>query len=244
MNTSQLKSIYEMRSSNLSLAESIAFHRNRIQKWERFIHSLFIVAEYLIYGFVFLWLYRWRVNPELQLGNPVTLMKYMDSLLDYGFLFVMIGIIYTALMIDKGLFRFYNSNGFVDDLFQIVKVIFVSFLIAIGVIFLLKTSVVYSRVLIVSYSLIMIVVSVLIRGVKKLVIKELSKKGILTKKVLIIGGGKVGRKVEEYIRNQNAHGYKIVGYLDDWKKGWEVFHFFLFLFDILEGFGCYLKKLL
>lgn len=201
---------------NLDVIESVARQKYRSVRVKRAMNIVFIFFEYALYLACFTLLFNWRVMPEF---NIFQIDSWKVSLVDdYVFLYCVIMVIYSIIMINRNMFSFYKPSSFTDDLTTLVKAVLISFLIATGLIFLLKTGIVYSRLVIVIYSAFIILIAAIIRLLKRMLITYLKKKELLTRNVLIIGAGKIGEEIERFIVRNKSSGYRIVGFLDDHKK--------------------------
>ena len=84
--------------------------------------------------------------------------------------------------------------------------------------FLMKKGPGYSRIIIVYFWIISIIFLIFSRFFFKQLLRYLRKKGINTKNVLIIGGGSVGIKIYQKLKEELWFGYRVVGFLDNPSK--------------------------
>jgi exopolysaccharide biosynthesis polyprenyl glycosylphosphotransferase len=209
----------QTQTMDISLVESVAKSKRRLIKTEIFINSVLIVLEHVLFILAFLFFYQWRVSPDFVLLDVSTWTSSSNSAMDYVFLLTIIHLIYTVLSMDKGLFHLYRQSNFIDDIFSISKAVFIALMIAIGILFILKTSVVYSRILIMGYAISIVFIASAIRAIKIAIIIKYAKNNGFIKRVLIIGAGKMGEQVANFIKSHRSSGYNVVGLLDDMKKG-------------------------
>jgi exopolysaccharide biosynthesis polyprenyl glycosylphosphotransferase len=205
-------------SSNLRLVESVAKHQIRLQRYEHTINVLLVGLKYLLFLVAFFLLYQWHVDMNFKVTNAEMWLQRSQRFESYLFLLGIILTIYTISIAKKGLFTFESHSSLTDDFFKITHTIFLSFVVAVGLLFLMKTSITYSRLFIVSYAMIMLLTAFGIRAVKTLLISKLRKSNRLVKNVLIVGAGKVGQNIGEFLVQQKSSGYQVIGYLDDHKK--------------------------
>jgi exopolysaccharide biosynthesis polyprenyl glycosylphosphotransferase len=208
-----------MQTMDISLIESVAKSKRKLIKAEMLINSILIGIEHVLFALAFLSFYQWRVSPDFVLLDVSTWTTSSNSVMDYVFLLAIIHLIYTVLSVDKGLFDLYRQSNFIDDVFSISKAVFIALMIAIGILFVLKTSVVYSRILIIGYAISIVFIASAIRAIKITIILKFAKNNGFIKRVLIIGAGKMGDQVANFIQNHRSSGYNVVGFLDDMKKG-------------------------
>lgn len=219
MKSAQMETSKHLHLVNLPLIELLAKNKKRNSQMLQCITWLFVVSEYFLYLFVFFRLFYYKIvsdYPNLKFTDPLSWIQ-LDIFNYYMFLLSLVFIIYSSILYRKNLFKIYQKNGFLDDIFSIIKAVFISFLISFGVLFLLKTSNVYSRIFIVTFSLSMVLVAIFIRTLKLLLVAYLKKSSLFTKNVLIIGAGKVGERIHSLLSNNKLNGYKVVGFLDDYK---------------------------
>lgn len=205
--------------NQLDLVENIAISRKKSIKIELVINGLVIGVEHIIYLLSFLLFFQWRVLPLESVFSLHTIEKYSYMYDDYLFLFLIIHIVYTIIMLDRGLFKLFRQTSLIDDYFLICKTVFVAFMIAIGILFLLQTSIVYSRILILGYAVSIVIISSVFRTFKNLFIFKVIRKTNIVKRVLVIGAGKIGNSVKDFIQSHRNSGYHFVGFLDDMKQG-------------------------
>jgi len=168
----------------------------------------FILFEYAVIAGLFLSLFKWRLD------GPVT-QEYLE-------LFSLILILYTFFSLNQRLLRPRSPYGWVEELIRLSRVIFNTAMTTIAILFLLKVSVVYSRALIILFFTILLFLTWAVKGIKRITMRILYERDTLVRNVLIIGAGKVGRSISDWIREMPHFGYRLVGFLDDTVKGEEV----------------------
>lgn len=207
---------------DLSFIETAARRKKQLVKTEWFISAIIFIVEYFLYIVSFLILYQWRVSNEFQILQMGTWLESESFIPDYVFLFLLIHLIFSILLMDKKMFSLYRESHFVDDLFSIIRVAITSLIVALGVLFILKTTIVYSRVLIIGFTASIIIISTGFRAIRVMVAQLLSKNSEYAKNVLVVGAGKVGLEVADFFKKKKVLGYCVVGFLDDKKKGTHV----------------------
>lgn len=208
--------------SDLYLVESIARNKRKLKIKEWSLNILLIGIEYILFFAAFIWLYKWRVAPGIQFADPATWKYNWYQIDDYLFLLLVIFVVYSLLLADKGLFRIYSNESLLDQFFSISRCAFSSHMIAIGILFLTHTTVIYSRILIIFLLPSVIIISMLLRLLRRWIVTYLSSGQWMKRNILIIGAGKIGNKIGEYIKSQKHLAYNLIGYLDDYKNGSDI----------------------
>jgi exopolysaccharide biosynthesis polyprenyl glycosylphosphotransferase len=90
--------------------------------------------------------------------------------------------------------------------------------IAIGMSFVFKYTD-FSRLVIISYWLLAMLASMLLRWGKRSIYYKLASRGIITKTVLIVGAGKVGKSLMDELQEYKWLGYTVAGFVDDVEQG-------------------------
>jgi exopolysaccharide biosynthesis polyprenyl glycosylphosphotransferase len=196
------------RSSLSSIQAAIT--KKKIKKARAFqaLTGSIILLEYGLFVLLYNLLFQWKLDGQITSN--------------YLYLLVVILGIFTILSLNRKLFRLQSSYGWVEEFFQLIKVVFLTFMITIGLLFLLKTSVSYSRAVIILFALGMLAVSWTVRLSKRGVLGLLAHSNIFVKNALIIGAGKVGNNLHQRLQSMKLSGYNVVGYLDDNKTSFEV----------------------
>ncbi|WP_028553102.1 sugar transferase [Paenibacillus sp. UNC451MF] len=185
------------------------------KSYSSLLATLFILLEAFSISLVFFFLYEYRIAQEFD--RDLTLWN-VDSprFINYVVFYIISSTTYIIFMYRYQLFQFRSGSGLADELYKVVKAFSFAILITIGVSFILKYTD-FSRLVIVSYWLLAIIASCTIRSVKRLVYSQLARQGVVSKNVVIVGAGKVGKLLMEELSNYRYLGYKIVGFVDDYE---------------------------
>lgn len=140
----------------------------------------------------------------------------LPSLGGYSLAFLFWGIITILLLNNQGLYGTDRELSIFDETYLVFKTLFFAFLPAATAVFLLKLEV-YSRQVFVLNLLLMIVTLSAWRAVKRLLLRRLIARGYNNLHVLIIGAGKIAKRVVKELESRPYLGLQIVGYLDDSK---------------------------
>lgn len=188
-------------AKNLSNIQIISRRKNKKKKVTKTINTILILLEFSLLILLFYLLYQWKISGALS-------QKY---------LFLLIGtiIIYSLLSIKKGLLKLSSPYGFIEEFLLIIKTVFLTSMITIGFLFLFKISSDYSRSIIIIYFLGMAFISWIIRLSKRLLLLFLARKNFYVKNTLIIGAGKVGTNLNNFLCSSKSLGYNVIGFLDD-----------------------------
>lgn len=183
------------------------------KNYSSLLATLFVLIEIFLISLIFFFLYEYRITQEfdkdLSLWNADS-----PRFINYVMFFIISSITYFIFMYRYQLFRFRSNSGLADELYKVIKAFSFSILITIGVSFILKYTDL-SRIVIVSYWLLAIISSCLIRGLKRFIYIQLAQKGVVSKNVVIVGAGKVGKSLMDELINYRYLGYNIVGFVDD-----------------------------
>ena len=162
---------------------------------------------------IYFLLYKFRISSEFNRewnlfdwGSP--------RFLQYVIFYVISSFVYLIFIYRYQIYHLRTSSGLSDELFKMVKSYSFAILITIGVSFLLKYTD-FSRLVIVSYWALAIVGSGTLRWIKRQIYYKLASQGILTKTVLIVGAGKIGKSLIEELDTNKWLGYTVVGFVDD-----------------------------
>ncbi|MCR8844863.1 sugar transferase [Paenibacillus sp. SC116] len=215
----------KLHTTHLHIAEHIALQKRRALRMETTLNLMMIGIEFALYIAGFLLLFYYKVIPDygtFQWSNVLNSLQQIPIVPEYILLLGIIYPIYTAMLYQKGLYRWNRDIRIIDDTIIAVKATIFSFLIAIGLIFFLKTSVVYSRVLILLLALLTVSIFLLCRFLRLTLRVLLHRSKSYSKNVLIIGAGKVGEQLRDQVVSSQVNGGRFVGFLDDYKEGTEV----------------------
>jgi exopolysaccharide biosynthesis polyprenyl glycosylphosphotransferase len=212
----------QINKSNIRLVESVAKQHKKLQRSELTINVLLISLKYMLFVFAFFFLYQWHVDINFKILNSELWLQRSPRLESYLFLMGIIFTVYTISIAKKGLFFLESHSSLADDFFKITHTIFLSFVVAVGLLFLLKTSVTYSRLFIGTYAIFMFLIAFGLRVGKIFIIMQMRKNKRLVKNVLIVGAGKVGLNIGEFILRRKSSGFQLIGYLDDNKNNKDI----------------------
>ena len=195
--------------------------RHKVSRVLSLLQRYILLAKYLGFIITFLILMAIRVVPDYEgvsRFNPIGWVK-MAVFVDYlWFLFITM-ILHAFMYVQKRLHNGDTQSTISKELRYEFKLVFVSFMIALGITFLLKTTFLYSRLTLVLFVLAMIIESSIWIWVHRIILKKLYQKGTIKKNVLIVGAGKVGITLSENIGKFSDGESSFVGYLDDYKTG-------------------------
>jgi exopolysaccharide biosynthesis polyprenyl glycosylphosphotransferase len=194
--------------SNLSAIQSISKKKIKKTRALQVLVSSFVILEYGLYVLLYYLLIQWKIDSEV-----TTIYLYL--------LAVILGV-FTIISMNRGLLQLQNYYGWVEEFFQLSKVIFYTFMITIGLLFILKTSVFYSRAIIILFGMGMLAISWGIRLLKRGLLAWLAYENIYARNALIIGAGKIGQNLFSRLKSSKFLGYRVIGYLDDFKSVPEV----------------------
>lgn len=210
---------------NIRQIEYYSKSKMKVQQLAGLIQVLYIIAEYTGYVLTFLWLLSLRVlpdYPQVNANNPIAWIRQLPVFKEYFLLLAILLFVHVFFLLRERLSSGRTERSLVDEYMFAARSIIIAFLISVGITFLLKTTLIYSRVTLVVFVVCMLAESILWRSAYSLVIRSLNHRGILVKRILIIGAGKVGAEVEREIHQSRKRGNQIIGYLDDYKTGPEI----------------------
>lgn len=210
---------------SIKLVGTYSQSKMRMNRVSILLRVLFAALEYVGYTATFFALMSIRVLPDypaVDRLNPVEWVKHVAVFKDYMLLLFIILAIHTFLVLQGKLFSGKAERSLVDEYMFTLRSILLSFLISIGITFLLKTTFLYSRVTLVVFIASMMTEAVVWRSMYALTVRTLQRKGLLVKRVLIVGAGKIGTEIANGISGSRQNGYRIVGFLDDYKTGSDI----------------------
>lgn len=190
--------------SNLKYIESVSKQKIKKKRLLNLLNGLVIFLEIGTLIYLFHMIFDWHINKDIT-NNYLYLL---------GFILV----VYFFQILNRGLFRLSSPYNWVSELFQLTRAAGLTFMITAGMLFILKSSYDYSRLVVGSYFASLLFTSWILRIIKRGILYWLSAKSILTKNLLIVGAGKVGQSLYDRLNAVKSKGYKIVGFLDDYKK--------------------------
>lgn len=174
---------------------------------------LFINLEILVSTIIFFSLFTWRTVNEFDILLTWQFWS-MPRFSQYFAFYLTFIIMHLGLVFHYGIIQFSSSSGFADELFKIFKSYGFAILTAIGISFLMKFAD-FSRLVIISYWGVSLLTSIVIRGIRRTIYLRLASSGKLSKNVLIVGAGKIGKSLMDELNTHKWLGYKVIGYVDD-----------------------------
>lgn len=195
--------------------------RHKVSRLASLLQRYILLAKYLGFVITFLMLVAIRVVPDykgVSRFNPIEWVE-MAVFTDYLWFLAITMFLHVFMYVQSNLYNRDTQSTISKELFYEVKLIFVSFMVALGITFLLKTTFLYSRLTLVMFVIAMIVESSIWIWLHRAILKYLYRKGKIKKNVIIVGAGKVGLKLYENIEKLSGGELSFLGYLDDFKTG-------------------------
>jgi exopolysaccharide biosynthesis polyprenyl glycosylphosphotransferase len=175
--------------------------------------ALFLFLEIIGFTFLYLFLVQFRIAHENQAS--LHLWEWQSpTVYKYIIFFLVSSFVYLLFIYRYHIFRFQSDAGFADELYKVAKSYSFAILITIGFSFLFKLAD-FSRLVVISYWLSAIVISGIIRYARRLTYYKLAVKGAVSKNVIIIGAGKIGKSLMDELNTYQWLGYKVIGFADD-----------------------------
>jgi exopolysaccharide biosynthesis polyprenyl glycosylphosphotransferase len=163
------------------------------------INVAFVIAYWLRYD---LQLFR-AVDP----ANNVPYAVYLPFAALFAVLLIMV---YRQ----QGIYRLRRQISWVDEFYAILNGTATGVIITIVIIFIYRSGF-YSRVIFIYAGLLSVVLLSLSRLIKVIMLRAMRRRGIGTRRVLIVGAGEVARTVMRMVVANPECGFTIVGFLDD-----------------------------
>lgn len=166
-----------------------------------------------------------RLLSDLILLNLVFILSAVlaqswEILLQRNYMFVLLALLNLVWYFYTNLSGFYNdffTRRFSTQFFNIVKSSIVQVLITIAFIFFVKEDL-FTRNFIV-YLGVFLTIAISIRTIIfKKSLKQLHKKGISVRNLIIVGAGETGKNFKETICDVPEFGYRFIGFVDDEKS--------------------------
>ncbi|MEP0861739.1 MAG: undecaprenyl-phosphate glucose phosphotransferase [Ignavibacterium sp.] len=166
-----------------------------------------------------------RLLSDLILLNLVFILSAVlaqswEILLQRNYMFILLALLNLVWYFYTNLTGFYNdffTRRFSTQFFNIVKSSIVQVLITIAFIFFVKEDL-FTRNFIVYLGL-FLTISISIRTIIfKKSLKQLHKKGISVRNLIIVGAGETGKNFKETICDVPEFGYRFIGFVDDEKS--------------------------
>ncbi|MFC5469659.1 sugar transferase [Cohnella suwonensis] len=211
----------QMRATNeLNSLEQLAANRTRSKLNLQAIQFALGGIEYLTYLITFAILFVMRVLPDYPEISTTSVTQWFNQIpiiSDYCIYLLLFLGLYLLLTYQKQFYSIRQERSLTDEFIIIVKLISLSFLIAIGITFLMKNTMVYSRAVLLFFFSTTIFQAMAYRYIRKWTFYQLKKYGKLKQNVLIVGAGRVGMQFQKLFMKSETHGYHFVGFLDDQK---------------------------
>jgi len=134
---------------------------------------------------------------------------------NFSLLFVLLVVWYFSSQITD-LYDDFRSRNYSYELIILAKNIFFQIIVAVIVLFLLNENTI-SRKFVFTYGLGLFVSLGIQKYVLRRILYLMRKKGRNIRNLLIVGAGEIGKNFFEVINRNPQFGYKIVGFLDDYK---------------------------
>lgn len=191
----------------IELNQKIAGKKNVIVS----LSLLFLAMELICLTALFYSLYYFRIYHEYRVHFAIW---ELPGIRKYAIFFTVSSGVFMLFVYRYGIYYFRSASGVADELYKLVKAYSFAILITIGVGFLLKLADI-SRLVIVSYWLSAILSSSVLRYIRRQTFYHLAKRGAVSKNVIIIGAGKIGKSLMDELLQSKWLGYKVIGFLDD-----------------------------
>lgn len=178
-----------------------------------FLSGIFIFTELVLISFIFFLLYEWRNAQEF--NRSMNLFFWSEiRFSQYLFFYVFFMVIFVSCLYRFKIIKFHSTLGFSDEIMRVFKSYSFSILIAIGISFLMKFAD-FSRLVIIFFWIFSFFTSSSLRGIKKILFTQMASKGKISKNVLIVGAGKIGKSLINELAQKKWLGYNVIGYVDD-----------------------------
>lgn len=190
--------------TNLEHIETVTKKKSRKHRALATMNGLLIVLEFSLLIILFTEIFQWHINTELS-SNYVWLLCFMLG-------------IYGVQILSRGLLKLTSPYSWLSELYHVIKISFITFMLTAGALFMMKISNDYSRLVIGLFFSGMVLSTWMIRLIKRSILYILTSNHVLTKNVIIVGAGKVGRSLYSYLTSSKSKGYQVIGFVDDNKK--------------------------
>ncbi len=114
----------------------------------------------------------------------------------------------------SGLYKSNRGRSWLEEVYAVINGVTSSTVVVLGLYFLFQP-LVFSRLMLVYAAVIIIVMLSLVRAARRIVQAYLRNKGYGVQRVLVVGGGDVGRSILRTMIARSELGYQPVGYVDD-----------------------------
>ncbi len=114
----------------------------------------------------------------------------------------------------SGSYSHWRGRLWLEHVFRIMNAVSITFVVTMAWAFVVRP-LVYSRLLLLESGIFMIILLSIDRAIASMIQTQQRKRGIGTRRVVIVGAGEVGRRVMRTVVARPDLGYEIVGYVDD-----------------------------
>lgn len=182
-------------------------------KKKRGIYTAYFFVDAVIIIITFILPYFLRYRTRLDFENMV-----FPYLREYGVIYLLwVGLI-IAFFKARGLYTTDRNLSIFSEILKVSSALIIPSVIIAGVIFFLQFKE-YSRIVFIGNFSLLLVGFSLWRVIKRLIVRDMVKKGYYNVNVLIVGAGKIGTAVAQEIGKHPFLGLQIKGFLDDNKTG-------------------------
>lgn len=108
----------------------------------------------------------------------------------------------------------WRGRSLLDHIYRVINAVTITLVLTLALAFALRP-LVYSRLLLLEAGIFTIGLMSLDRTLALLILRQLRRRGVGVKRIIIVGAGEVGRRVMRTIVARPDLGYKIIGYVDD-----------------------------
>ena len=158
----------------------------------------------------------WWVSYVFRFHTGLLPIKYgiPDPLSYLNSLFLIVPI-WTVSLVATSMYTLRRGGSLISELIKIIKSCTIALIFLVVILFFLKEDLQLSRIFLIVFWFFNIVLLILFRYVLRVVLKSIRRRGYNLRHVLILGGGRLGKRLVEKIHLELWAGYKIVGFLDD-----------------------------
>ncbi len=119
----------------------------------------------------------------------------------------------AILWLDKS-YHEWRGRSWPDHIYRIINAVTTTLVLTLALAFALRP-LVYSRLLLLEAGIFTIALMAIDRVLALLILRQLRRRGVGVKRVIIVGAGEVGRRVMRTIVARPDLGYNVIGYVDD-----------------------------
>ncbi|MBN1260650.1 MAG: undecaprenyl-phosphate glucose phosphotransferase [Anaerolineae bacterium] len=177
-------------------------HKESGPWWVVPLDTLVINAAMLI-----AYLLRYRLQWFVDVVYDAPLRAYLPFALAFTILIPMI------LWFDNA-YHQWRGRAWIEHVHRIINAVTTTLVLILAFAFITRP-LVYSRLLLLEAGVGMMILLSLERSIVMLILRNLRRKGIGVRRIIIVGAGEVGRRVIRTLVAQPQLGYEIVGYVDD-----------------------------